>query len=422
MKLLIKNVTIVDVESAYNGQTLDVLIENGRIKEIGNSISEPNADEIVDEEHLYLSQGAFDLIGSIPEPGEEYKESLQSGMKAAQKGGFTSIGLVPHNLSPCDKVEKVMYLNQNCANNTVDIKPIGALTNGLKGENMAELYDMYSNGAIAFAQNRTFLKNTEVMKTAVEYSRIFNGTVMSFPYDDAICKDAMVHEGKISVFLGLKGNPSIAEAMGVSRDLSIAEYTKGNIHFACISSKESVNKIREAKANGLPVTASVAVHNLAFTDDSLLGFDQNLKVIPPIRSEEDREALMEGLIDGTIDCVVSNHHPQDLDAKRCEFSIAQFGALSYQSTIPAAYEALKDKMDLDVFMSLFSQKPHAVINTKSIGIEVGNLANLTLFTTHHTYTFSKEQIVSKSKNSPYINSDFSWKSFGTYNKGIWTKN
>ena len=420
MKLLIKNVTVSDLASSVNGQTLDVLLEDGKIAEMGTNLTS-DAQETIDEEGLYISPGAFDLIGSIPEPGEEYKESLISGMQAAQNGGFSAIGLVPHNLAPCDSLEKVQYLKNSAKYTGVDIHPIGALTKGLKGENMSELYDMQTQGAVAFAENRTFLKNTEVMKTAVEYSRIFNGTVFSFPYDMSICKGAMVNEGKISVFLGMKGNPSISEAMGIDRDLSIAQYTDGKMHFACISTKESVEKIRQAKAEGLNVTASVAINNLYFTDEHLLGFDQNLKVVPPIRSNEDKEALIEGVLDGTIDCIVSNHHPQDADAKKCEFSIAKNGAIAYQTTIPAAYEVLKDKMSIDEFTNVFTHRAKQTVNMNADAIETGNNANVTLFKLNENYTFTSDRILSKSDNSPYINEAFNWKAYGIYNKKQWTK-
>ncbi len=420
MKLLIKNVTVSDLASSHNGKTLDILLEDGKIIDMGTDLNS-SANEVIDEKGLYISPGAFDLIGSIPEPGEEYKESLISGMKAAQNGGFSAIGLVPHYLSPCDSLEKVQYL-KNSANYTgVDIHPIGALTKGLKGENMSELYDMQTQGAIAFSENRAFLTNTEVMKTAVEYSRIFNGTIFSFPYDMSICKDAMVNEGKISVYLGMKGNPSISEVMGIDRDISIAKYTEGRIHFACISTKEGVEKIRLAKTEGLKITASVPINNIYFTDEHLLGFDQNLKVIPPIRSNEDKDALIEGILDGTIDCIVSNHHPQDTDAKKCEFTVAQNGAIAYQTTIPAAYEVLKDKLSIDDFTNIFTHRAKQTVNMPVESIEAGNTANVTLFTLNDSYKFTSEQILSKSANSPYINATFTWKAYGIYNKKQWTK-
>ena len=420
MKLLIKNVTVSDTASSHNGKTLDILLDDGKIVEMGTGLTS-SVQDVIDEQGLYISPGAFDLIGSIPEPGEEYKESLMSGMQAAQSGGFSAIGLVPHNLAPCDSLEKVQYLKNSAKYSGVDIHPIGALTKGLKGKNMSELYDMQTQGAVAFAENRSFLKNTEVMKTAVEYSRIFNGTIFSFPYDMSICKDAMVNEGKISVFLGMKGNPSISEAMGVDRDLSIAKYTEGRMHFACISTKESVEKIRQAKAEGLQITASVPVNNLYFTDEHLLGFDQNLKVVPPIRSNEDKDALIEGILDGTIDCIVSNHHPQDTDAKKCEFSIAKNGAIAYQTTIPAAYEVLKDKMSIDEFTNIFTHRAKQTVSLTADALEVGNTANVTLFKLDESYNFTEDRILSKSVNSPYINESFTWKAYGIYNKKQWTK-
>lgn len=420
MKLLIKNVTVSDLASSHNGKTLDILLEDGKIIEMGTDLT-TSAQEVIDENGLYISPGAFDLIGSIPEPGEEYKESLMSGMQAAQNGGFSAIGLIPHHLSPCDSLEKVQYLKNSAKYTGVDIHPIGALTQGLKGENMSELYDMQTQGAVAFAQNRSFLKNTEVMKTAVEYSRIFKGTIFSFPYDMSICKDAMVNEGKISVFLGMKGNPSISEAMGIDRDISIAKYTEGRMHFACISTKESVDKIRQAKADGLHITASVPVNNLYFTDEHLLGFDQNLKVVPPIRSYHDKDALIEGIVDGTIDCIVSNHHPQDQDAKKCEFTVAQNGAIAYQTAIPAAYNVLKDKMSIDEFTNIFTHRAKQTVNMPIEKLEVGNTANVTVFKLDEPYQFTADQILSKSANSPYINETFTWKAYGIYNKKQWTK-
>ncbi|MGB0884664.1 MAG: dihydroorotase [Flavobacteriales bacterium] len=417
MKLLIKQVTIIDNQSEFDQQIVDIFIENQKIKSISKHIDSKEDVEEIDAKGQFLTPAGFDLIGSIPEPGEEHKESIESGALAALHGGFSSIGLLAHELAPADKVEQIVYLKSK--SKLVDIQPIGALTNQLKAENMSELFDMQQHGAIAFAQNREFVQNAELMKTVLEYSKNFNGLIFSFPYDYSICKEAMIHEGEISVQMGLKGIPSRTEQMGVQRDLVLADYADVPIHFACISTKEAVEQIREAKAKGFKVSASVAALNIAFSDEVLLDFDPRFKVQPPLRSETDREALINGLLDGTIDCIVSNHQPQDQDAKFCEFSRANYGVSTYQSVISSAFEVLKDKMNLADFMALFNHKPKALAGLESSSIQEGIEANLCLFSTENPYKLEKSDWKSKSKESPLIGKTYHWKAQGIYNKGQW---
>jgi dihydroorotase len=421
MKTLFKHLTVIDKNSSWSNKKVDILIEHGRIAQIAEHIDADKDNQVINGEGQYITPGFFDIVGTIPSEDESFKEDYTSGLKAAQKGGYTQVLVLPNSDYPTQTKEQIAYLKSQ-SQGAVSLLPMAALTRDLKGEEMTELYDLSNSGAVAFTQNRSFVKKANVFKTCLEYSKIFDGRILSFPYDTSVNEGAFIHESESSVFMGLKGSPSFSELMGVQRDIAIAKYTDAPLHIACISTKESVEEIRMAKKNGVKITTSVAAQNVYFIDKDLEGFDVNLKVVPPIRGEEDRQAIVEGLIDGTIDCIVSNHHPQDFDAKYCEFSNAQFGALAYQTTLSAAFEILHDKVSLEDFVALFNKNPQTIFGEAN-KIEVGEIANLSLFSIQNEkVTFQKEEIISKSKNSPYISKSFSWKNIGVYNKNIWQAN
>ncbi|MCT4665486.1 MAG: dihydroorotase [Flavobacteriales bacterium] len=417
MRILFKQVTLVDRESTYNNQTIDLLIDKGEIVLISKNINEA-ADRIIDIPNLHITNGMLDLVGSIPDPGEEFKENYQTGIEAASHGGYTHIAILPHKNAPADSKERINFIKNQANDAATKILPIGALTTGLKGENMAELYDMQQNGASAFAQDRKFLSKGNVMKTALEYAKIFDGQIISFPHDTTLDEGAEINESEVSVFMGMKGSPNISEVIGVERELNLVKYTEGKIHLACLTTAEACEILKNHKKEKRRVSASVAIQNLAFHDENLKEFDVNLKVQPPIRARKDQEKLIDSVVDGTIDCIVSNHHPQDQDAKYNEFKLAEFGALSYQNTVAQAYEILKNKLTLEDFVAIFNKNSYHVLRQKTTVIEEGQKANLTFFTLDNDTVFDEKQIVSLSKNSPYIGKKFRWKNHGIYNDGI----
>ena len=337
MNLLIKSATISDPGSPFNQQVADVLIEKGQITKIAPNI---NSDaESFDARGKYLSPGFFDLNCNIGELGLETKEDLQTGTQAAASGGFTGVALMPNTQPPVHSKAEIEYLMNRAKNNLVDVYPLGTISYKREGKDLAEMYDMYQSGAKAFTDGNRPVQDAGLMERALLYTKGFDALVLSYPEDTAIAGKAKVHEGEVSTLLGMKGIPSLAEELMVARDLYLAEYTGSRIHFSTISTERSVELIREAKKKGLQVTCDVAVHHLLLTDEALMGFDSQYKVKPPLRTQKDVKALLKGLKDGTIDAIVSQHTPHEVEFKNVEFEVAEYGMIGLQTAFATALEA-----------------------------------------------------------------------------------
>ena len=337
MNLLIRSATITDPGSPFNQQVADVLIENGIITKIGSGIT---ADiEIVDAVGKHLSPGFFDLNCNIGELGLETKEDLFTGTQAAVAGGFTGLALMPNTQPPVHSKAEVEYLLNRAKNNLVDVYPLGAISYKREGRDLAEMYDMFNSGAIAFTDGNRPVQDAGLMERALLYAKGFGAIIFSYPEDSAIAGKAKVHEGEVSTMLGMKGIPTLAEELIIARDLYLAEYTGSRIHFSTISAGRSVDLIREAKRKGLTVTCDVAAHHLVLTDEALLGFDSQYKVKPPLRTQSDADALIAGLKDGTIDAIVSQHTPHEIEFKDVEFEVAEFGMTGLQTAFSLAVQA-----------------------------------------------------------------------------------
>lgn len=407
MNVLIKSATIVDSKSDFHNQTLDILIEKGIITQISKHIANPKKYQEVKLDNLHVSQGWFDSSVSFGEPGFEERETIANGLKTAALSGFTSVATNANTYPVIDSSADITFIKSKSKNHAVSLYPIGALTKSGEGNDLAELFDMKNAGAIAFYDYQKAVSNPNLMKLALQYASNFGGLVMSFPQDSKISGSGVMNENRTSTSLGLKGNPTLAEELQVSRDLFLLEYTNGKLHIPTISTAKSVDLIRKAKQQKLDVTCSVAIHNLLFTDEKLTTFNTNFKVKPPLRTQEDIDALIEGLKDGTIDMVTSDHNPIDIENKKIEFDYAKYGTIGLET----AFGALQSVFTLKKCIELLT-KGKERFGIASSSIAVGNKADLSLIDPKTSYVFSKKHIISTSKNSLFENFELKGKSYG----------
>jgi dihydroorotase len=410
MNLLIKSATISDPGSPFYQQVADILIEKGHIVKIAPNI---NADtESFDARGKHIAPGFFDLNCNIGELGLETKEDLQTGTRAAASGGFTGIALMPNTQPPVHSKAEIEYLMNRAKNNLVDVYPLGALSYKREGKDLAEMYDMYKSGAKAFTDGNHPVQDAGLMERALLYTKGFNALVLSYPEDTAIAGKAKVNEGEVSTLLGMKGIPSLAEELMVARDLYLAEYTESRIHFSTISTERSVDLIREAKKKGLQVSCDVAVHHLLLTDEALMGFDSQYKVKPPLRTQKDVKALLKGLKDGTIDAIVSQHTPHEIEFKDVEFEVAEYGMISLQTAFAIA---LKAGLTVDMIVQKMAINPREILNVEVPVIAEGQKANLVVFDKDAEWTYDKFNNKSKSYNSPFMGQKLKGSILLTYN-------
>ena len=378
MKTLIKQAHIIQPASSYHKKRMDILIEDGIISEIADLI-EQDADEVIAGNDLHVSSGWFDMHADFAEPGYEHRETFETGSAAAKSGGFTGVLLMPNTSPAVDSKSQVEFIKQQSTSLPIQVFPAGSISVGCNGKDLAELYDMHQAGAIAFTDGHNSIQDPDLVKRVLYYSQSFNGIVIVKPNDQAIAHDGVMNEGPTSTKLGLKGAPSLAESLMVSRDLFIAEYCNAPIHISCISTVKSIELIREAKAKGLKVTCDVAAANLVYTDDVLVTFDSVFKVLPHLRSSDDRDALITGLNDGTIDAIVSNHTPWNIEEKECEFDHAAFGIASIETLFSLLRNALEDQVEVPTLINALGDSPRAILNQPVQPIEKGNRANITVF-------------------------------------------
>ncbi|MDY8135579.1 dihydroorotase [Aquimarina sp. 2201CG5-10] len=397
MNFLLKAATVIDPESNFHYQTVDILIENGVITEISSLIKNNNDIEEISFENLHVSQGWFDSSVSFGEPGYEERETIAHGLEVAAKSGFTAVALNPATSPIIDTSASVGFLTSKAQNHAVSLYPVGSLTVGSKGIDLAELYDMRQAGAIAFGDYKKAIQNPNLLKIALQYAQNFDGLVFSFPQENDIAGKGMVNEEEQSTILGLKGIPALAEELQVARDLFLLEYTGGKLHIPTISTAKSVTLVKEAKEKGLQVSCSVSIHHLTLTDIELKEFNTNFKVLPPLRTQKDLDALLEGVKDGTIDMVTSDHQPMDVEHKKVEFDNAKYGTIGLDS----AFGILNYKIGTKKTIEMFT-KGKSTFGIQSNSINIGNQADLSLFSPEENATFTEEDILSTSKNSAFI--------------------
>ncbi|MFP9114527.1 dihydroorotase [Flavobacterium sp. RHBU_3] len=411
MNLIFKNAVIIDPKSPHHNKAVDIQVENGIITKIGTGLDAAGFENIV-LDNLHVSKGWFDSSVSFGEPGHEDRETIANGLDVAAKSGFTAVAVQPTGIPVADNQADIFFLKGKAAHTATEIYPIGALTKGSEGKDIAELFDMKNAGAVAFGDYQKALQDANLLKIALQYVQDFDGLVIAFSQDDKIKGKGVVHEGIVSTRLGLKGIPALAEELQIARNLYLLEYTGGKLHIPTISTAKSVALIREAKQKGLNVTCSVAVHNLLFTDEVLTDFESNYKVLPPLRPEGERKALLNGVLDGTIDVITSDHNPLDVEVKVLEFDLAKDGTIGLES----AFGALGTLLPLEVIIDKLTAAG-ALFGGSEHNITEGATAVFTLFNPAVEWTFSNADILSKSKNSAFINQPMKGKAYGIYNRG-----
>lgn len=417
--LLIQSATILDPQCPFYGKVADVLIIKGKIAEIGKKINP--ADEnipVISAAGQYLAPGFFDLNVNFGEPGLETKEDMQTGCLAAAAGGFTGLALMPNTNPPVDSKGGVAYIINKAHNQLVDIHPMGCISHKNEGKELAEMFDMKQSGAIAFTDGNRPVSNAGLMSRALLYTQSFHGLIFSFAEDQDIAGKTKMNEGLMSTFLGMKGNPSLAEELMISRDLYLAEYNNARIHFSTISTAKSVDLIRKAKKAGIKVSCDVAAHQLVFTEDELEGFDSQYKVKPPLRTKKDQKALIAGLKDGTIDAIVSQHTPHEVEFKNVEFEIASYGIIGLQTVFPMV---LKAGLDLDTILEKLAIAPRSILGIEIPELKVGNSANFTLINPQEEWELNEDSNKSKSSNSPLFGQKLKGKVKLVYNNGQYIK-
>jgi len=410
MNLLIKSVTIIDPNSQFHQKITDILIKDGVINAVLPNIK--SDVPVFDAKGKYASPGFFDLNCNIGELGYETKETLETGTRAAAAGGFTGLALMPNTQPPIHSKAEVEYLFNRSRGNLVDVYPLGAISHKREGKDMAEMYDMFLSGAKAFTDGNRPVQDAGLMERALLYTQGFKALVFSYPEDTAIAGKAKVNEGEVSTSLGMKGIPSLAEELIIARDLYLSEYTNSKIHFSTISTARSVELIKEAKKKGLQVTCDVAAHHLVLTDEELKGFDSNYKVKPPLRIQKDVDALIAGLKDGTIDAIVSQHTPHEIEFKDVEFEVAEYGNIGLQTTFSLA---LRAGLDIELIIQKLAINPRKILDIGQASIAEGQKANLIVFDIDVEWEYNKANNQSKSSNSPFIGQNLKGKILLTCN-------
>lgn len=398
MNILLKSATILDEDNrGLHKKVRDIWIKNGNIEKIAAAIKVDSKTKVLSFPGLHVSKGWIDSSVSFGEPGYEERETLANGIKIAAYSGFTDIVLNPNTKPIPDTSGDVVFLMKTAGEKGARIHPMGALTMDSAGKDLAELYDMKNAGAVAFYDFKRPVMNSNLLKIALQYVQGFNGLVLSYPMDTSIAANGMVNEGGMSTKLGLKGIPSLSEEIQIARDLFILEYTGGKLHIPTISTANAVTLIAEAKKKGLDVSCSVALHNLCFTDEVLGEFETNYKVLPPLRTKKDIEALKKGLKTGVIDMVTTDHLPMDIEEKRIEFDHAAFGTIGLES----AFGILNSIFDTATTIKLLT-KGRERFALPTISIKEGQPANLSLFNPEGKLEIKKENLRSTSKNSMFI--------------------
>ena len=428
MNLLLKNVRLVTATDQTDLE--DILIRNGRITAMGAGLSMEDGTEIWDVGGACVSPGWLDVGVQTADPGFEHREDLHSVTRAAAAGGYTSLASFPNTEPAVHSKSEILYVLNKTAAGPVAVHPIGAVSSGCAGKDLAELFDMHQAGAIAFSDGCQSIQDAGLLLRAIQYATAFNGLVMNVPHHQTIAAGGQMHEGVASIMLGLKGLPALAEELMVQRDLSLLEYAAGRLHLHLLSTARSVQLVRAAKQAGLPVTASVAVANLCLTDEVLLGdhaslqgaFDSNWKIIPPLRGAADVAALVEGLADGTIDFIASNHTPWHEEAKNLEFPYAEFGMIGLETAFALCRTYLSQSLSVAQLIEKLAVAPRRVLGLPVPEIKPDALAELTIFDPDQEWTFTSRHIGSKSKNTPFTGQVFRGKVLGIIHRGQVVRN
>lgn len=411
MKILIKQAKLISPSSPLNGQTKDILIENGTIKKIGDSISE-KADQILEQKGLCVSVGWMDIFADFADPGFEYRESIESGAAAAATGGFTDVMLIPNTNPVADNKAQIDYRIQKAKQVAVNIHPIAAVTKRMEGKELAEMYDMQQSGAIAFSDGIHPVQNGGLLLKALQYVKATNGTIIQIPDDTSIGANGLMNEGLVSTRMGLPGRPAMAEEIMVARDIKLTRYAGSRLHFTGVSSPKSLEYIKRAKEGGIKISCSVTPYQAFFCDEDIQQYDTNLKLNPPLRNRADMMAIRNALIEGSIDCIASHHLPQHWDSKACEFEYARPGMIGLETMFAALITV---GLPTEQYVQMQAINARELFGLPVPEIKEGTTACLTLFNPDEEYVFEEKMIRSRSKNSPFTGKKLKGRVIGMIN-------
>jgi len=407
MKILIHGGRVIDPSTKLDALR-DVYIEDGCIVKVGeNLVTKYNSDDIkqIDATGKIVAPGLIDMHCHLREPGQEYKEDIRTGTRAAAKGGFTTVACMPNTNPPLDNAALITFIYARTAETgCINVLPIGAISKGQKGEELAEIGEMKAEGAIAISDDGRPVSNPVLMRRALEYADMFDCLVISHCEDLSLVAGGSMNEGAVSTRLGLKGIPRSAEEVQVARDTILAGETGARLHLAHISTAGSVEIVRQAKAKGFPVTAETCPHYFTLTEEAVDGFNTNAKMNPPLRSAEDVEAIIEGLMDGTIDAIATDHAPHHVDEKNVEFGFAANGIVGVETALALGitYLVKENRLSLMELLEKMTLNPAAILGISKGAIAEGNIADVIVFDIDTPYTVKAEDFASKSKNSPYV--------------------
>lgn len=417
MKLLIRRVTVIDPASPHHGETLDMYIESGRISRLGLGLGIDCGREMV-LEGAYVSPGWMDLGAQVGDPGFEHREDLETASAAAAAGGYTAVAPFPNTAPPVAGKAEVAYLLSRSSNELVQFYPIGTVSEEGSGKQIAEMMDMARAGAVGFSDGMLPVRHSGLMLRALQYVRSFDGLIINWPMDEELALDGQIHEGLVSIEMGLRGIPALAEETMVQRDIGLNGYAGSRMHIYGISTSGSVALIRRAKAQGMNLTCSVPVLNIAYDENAVRDYEANFKVLPPLRGKEDREALLAGILDGTIDLIVSNHVPLEAELKLLEFPYAEFGALGLETAYGVINTILCDQLDMENIVRILAYRPRSILGLPVPSIQEGVPANLTFFNPELKWKVEAARFFSKSSNTPLEGRVLKGKVLGVINNSL----
>jgi dihydroorotase len=418
MKIILRNFRFIYPGKKVNNEKTDLLLLDGKISKITPGLKESDIDKEIDLEGKFLAPGFIDMHVHLREPGREDEETVATGCDSAAAGGFTGVACMPNTEPAIDSAEVITLIKKAAKSHIVDVYPVAAATVGRKGELISPMAELYEAGAVAFSDDGVAIKTSAMLRRALEYATMYNLTVIEHCEDDSLAGGSM-NEGLNSTRLGLPPSASVSEDLIVMRDILMAEYTGANLHIAHISTAKAVQMVREAKAKGIKVTAEATPHHFTLTDDAVKTYDTNTKMNPPLRTQKDLEAVLKGLQDGTIDCIVSDHAPHAIEEKEAEYEFAPNGIIGLETEVGLAFSELYHKkvLSLEQLVEKFALNPRKILNIPPPALDPGSMAEFTILDPDEVWTVDSAKFKSKSVNTPFNRRLLTGSAPGIINKG-----